>query len=393
MILVLLAAGLVMSTALGIRQTFGLFLGPLGAAQIAPMSQLALALALQNLVWGVAQPIAGGFADRFGPGAVVAAGGALTALGLAAVALHPDLPTVVVGFGVLLGLGQSCMTFAVVISAVSRRASEAQRATAVGIAAAGGSLGQVALVPFAQLALGFGYRHALVALAAIALLAAPFGFVLGGRGMPDAASKRETKPASLRAIRTALADSNYLFVTAGFFACGFQLAFITAHLPTYLRLCGLGPSLGAASLALIGLFNIFGSYGCGRLMERYPPQLLLAALYTIRATAALAFVAIPVSASTSLVFAVVMGVTWLGTVPLTNGVVTRLFGLPNLGALFGVCFLSHQIGSFLGVAVGGYAVERTGSYALVWAATVVIGYLAAVVNLPIRFRQPSLHTT
>jgi predicted MFS family arabinose efflux permease len=280
------------------------------------------------------------------------------------------------------------MTFAVVISAVSRRASEAQRATAVGLAAAGGSLGQVALVPLAQLAIGFGYDRALLMLALVAVLAAPFGVALGRRSASTSASPA-AQPRSLPAIAVALRDPNYLFLTAGFFACGFQLAFITAHLPTYLRLCGVGPSIGAASLALIGFFNILGSYGCGRLMQRYPPQLLLAILYAIRATAALAFVTIPVTAGTALAFAVVMGFTWLGTVPLTNGVVAKLFGLPNLGALFGVCFLSHQIGSFLGVAAGGYAVEKTGSYALVWVATIVIGYLAAAVNLPIRFRETS----
>jgi predicted MFS family arabinose efflux permease len=382
---VLLAGALIISAALGIRQTFGLFISPIGAANVVSLPLLAFALALQNLMWGVAQPFAGALSDRYGAGAVVAGGAVLYAIGLAGVALHPDLLTVLLGFGIMVGLGQSGMTFAVVISAVSRAASNTQRATAVALAAAGGSLGQVALVPIAQSVIGVaGYQRALVVLALTVLAAAPLGFVLSRRPARDAATMPSS--ASWPAIWRAVRDPNYLFVTAGFFACGFQLAFITIHLPTYLSLCHIGAGVGAASLATIGFFNIVGTFGFGKLMDRFAPQMLLAVLYAIRATAALAFIMIPPTAVTTLAFAVVMGLTWLGTVPLTNGVVARLFGLGNLGALFGVAFLSHQAGAFLGAWLGGVTLQVTGSYQTLWIATVVIGYVAAALNLPIRYR-------
>jgi len=383
---VIAAGAIVISAALGTRQTFGLFMGPIAAAHVVPISLLAFALAVQNLVWGIAQPVAGALSDRYGPQAVVAAGAVLYAIGLSAVALHPGLLSVIVGFGILVGLGQSGMTFAVVMSAVSRAASDAQRATAVAIAVAGGSFGQVALVPVAQSVIGLGgYQRALVVLALVTLAAGPLGFVLA-RGRRSSGAVPTPFSPSWPAISRALRDGNYLFVTAGFFACGFQLAFITVHLPTYLSLCHVSAGVGAASLATIGFFNIIGTFGFGKLMDRFPPQLLLAALYTLRATAALAFIATPPTAFTSLAFALVMGLTWLGTVPLTNGVVARLFGIGNLGALFGVCFLSHQVGSFLGAWIGGIALQTTGSYQSVWIATVVVGYIAAALNLPIRYR-------
>jgi MFS family permease len=383
---VLAAGALIISAALGIRQTFGLFMPPIGASHVVSLPLLAFALALQNLMWGIGQPFAGGLSDRYGPAPVVAAGALLYAVGLAGVALHPGTLSVLLGFGILIGLGQSGMTFAVVISAVSRAASDAQRATAVALAAAGGSLGQVALVPVAQSVIGLGgYQRALVVLALIVLVAAPLGFVLSrGRARGDSAAAPSS--ASWPAIWRALRDSNYLFVTAGFFACGFQLAFITIHLPTYLSMCHIGANISAASLATIGFFNIVGSFGFGKLMDRFAPQYLLAVLYSIRATAALAFIAVPPTAVTTLAFAVVMGLTWLGTVPLTNGVVARLFGLGNLGALFGVAFLSHQVGAFLGAWLGGVSLQVTGSYQTLWVATVVVGFVAAALNLPIRYR-------
>jgi predicted MFS family arabinose efflux permease len=387
----LVAAGLVMSVALGARQSFGLFVGPIVASHAVSLPLLAFAIALQNLIWGIAQPFAGSLADRFGPAAVVAAGAAVYALGLAAVALHPGVLTVVLGFGILVGVGLSGMTFAVVISAVSRAASDVQRATAVALAAAGGSLGQVALIPLAQLAIGAtGFQRALLALACVAIAAAPLGILLARKRPASESAAPATSSPTWPAIWRALRDRNYVFLTAGFFACGFQLAFIGVHLPTYLSMCHVAAGVGAASLATIGFFNIIGSFGFGKLMDRFEPQNLLAALYTIRATSTLAFLATPPTAPTTLGFAVLMGLTWLGTVPLTNGVVARLFGLRNLGTLFGVSFLSHQAGSFLGAWLGGVSLQLTGSYASVWIATVVVGYAAAAVNLPIRYRAAAV---
>ena len=381
---VVAAAALILSAGLGIRQTFGLFIGPIAGDHLVTVGLLSAAIALQNLVWGFAQPVAGGLTDRFGPGPVVAAGGLLYAAGLFAVALHPGTYAVVLGFGILVGLGQAGMTFAVVIASVSRAADAQQRATAVALAAAGGSLGQVALIPLAQLAIGnAGFHSALMVLAAVALAVAPVGFMLRRADAPPVMTAGVT---SGSAIRAALGDGNFLLLTAGFFACGFQLAFMGTHLPGYLAQCHIGANVSAAALATIGFFNIIGSFAFGRAANSIPPQRLLAALYTVRASATLVYLLVPVSALSTLTFAVVMGLTWLGTVPLTNAVIARLHGLPNLGALFGVCFVGHQLGGFLGVLSGGLALQWSGSYLPVWFATVGIGYAAALLNVPIRLR-------
>lgn len=384
---VVAAGALVISVGLGIRQTFGLYLGPIAGQHLVAIGLLSLAIALQNLVWGIAQPFAGALTDRFGPAIVVAGGAALYALGLLMVALHPDALAVVAGFGVLVGLGQAAMTFAVVISSVSRAADATQRATAVALAAAGGSLGQVALVPVAQIAIVHsGVRTALIMMAIVALAAAPVGIALGrARAATPAETERPLIVTTGSAIRTALRDRNFLLLTAGFFACGYQLAFIGVHLPGFLVACHVGANVGAAALATIGFFNIIGSFAFGRAADRLPPHLLLTGLYGARATATVIYVLMPITAASTLVFAVAMGLTWLGTVPLTNMVIARLHGLPNLGALFGVCFVGHQIGGFLGALSGGVSLQITGSYWPVWISTIVVGYGAALLNLPIRF--------
>lgn len=380
-----LVAALILSTALGIRQTFGLFIAPLAADHIVTVGLLSFAIAIQNLIWGVAQPIAGGISDRFGPAPVVAGGAAIYAAGLLAVAYRPDALAIVIGFGVLVGLGQSAMTFAVVLSCVSRATTGTQRATAVALAAAGGSFGLVALVPIAQIAIAHsGFRVALVILAVVALAVAPAGLFLG---KPRETLSGEPAPAAWPAIRTALRDPNFLFLTSGFFACGFQLAFMGVHLPGYLVACHVGVNVGAAALATIGFFNIVGSFGFGKAAGRIPPQVLLTWLYVVRATSTLIYIIVPVTALTTLSFAVIMGLTWLGTVPLTNAVVARLHGLPNLGVLFGVCFVGHQVGGFLGALCGGLSVQFTGSYTPMWIATIAVGYGAALLNIPIRFRS------
>ncbi len=369
---------------MGIRATFGLYIGPLAGEHLVAVGLLSLAIALQNLIWGLAQPFAGGLTDRYGATPVVAGGAVLYAVGIIAVALHPGALAVVLGFGIFVGVGQASMTFAVVIPAVSRAANATQRATAVALVAAGGSLGQVALVPIAQIAINqAGFRMALLVMAATVLAAAPLGIALRRRE-PVAVSVSSIATPTGSAIRIALRDPNFLFLTAGFFACGYQLAFMSVHLPGFLIACHVGANVGAAALAVIGFFNVIGSFAFGRAADRIPPQRLLAWLYTTRATATIVYLLAPVSAASTLAFAVVMGLTWLGTVPLTNAVITRLHGLPNLGALFGVCFVGHQLGSFLGALSGGLSLQLTGSYWPVWISTVVVGYAAALLNLPIR---------
>jgi len=391
---VVAAGSLVLSVAMGIRATFGFYIGPVADEHLVTFALLSLAIATQNLVWGLAQPFAGALTDRFGPAPVVAAGGILYALGILAVAVRPDALAVVLGFGIFAGAGQACMTFAVVISSVSRAASPAQRATAVALVAAGGSLGQVLLVPVAQLAVdASGVRAALVVMACAVLAVAPFGFVLRSRIAAGAAAPASSPSGSVKAtaaaVATALRDPSFLLLTAGFFACGYQLAFMGVHLPGYLVACHVGANVGAAALALIGFFNVAGSFAFGRAADRVSPQRLLAGLYAARATATLIYVVVPISAASTLAFAVVMGLTWLGTVPLTNAVIARLHGLPNLGALFGVCFVGHQLGGFLGALGGGLSLEFAGSYAPMWISTIAVGYVAAILNLPIRDVPPS----
>jgi len=383
---VVAAGGLILSAGLGIRQTFGLYLAPIAQEHVVTVASLSLAIALQNLVWGLGQPVAGACTDRFGPAPVVAVGACLYALGLGTVAFQPAFLAVVAGFGIMVGLGQAAMTFAVVIASVSRAANAAQRATAVAVVAAAGSLGQVALVPLAQSTIDLaGVRTSLVVMALVALAVAPFALILQ-RKTPFA-GEIGVKSATGSAIRLALRDPSFLLLTAGFFACGFQLAFMGVHLPGYLLACHVSANVGAAALALIGFFNIIGSFAFGRAAGRWPPQYLLAFLYAVRASATAVYVATPVSAATTLAFAIVMGLTWLGTVPLTNAVIARLHGLPNLGALFGVCFVGHQLGGFLGVLSGGFAVQMTGSYTPVWIATIAIGFAAALLNVPIQSRS------
>jgi predicted MFS family arabinose efflux permease len=236
------------------------------------------------------------------------------------------------------------------------------------------------------------YERALLVLALLALALIPAGWALGSSRAPSADPGIPRAGTSWAAMRTALLDRNYLFLTAGFFACGFQLSFIAIHLPTYLSMCHLAPNVGVTSLALIGFFNIIGSYGFGKMMDHVAPQRLLAVLYTIRSSAILAFIAMPPTVITTLVFASVMGLAWLGTVPLTNGVIARLYGVKNLGALFGVCFLSHQVGSFLGAWLGGLSLQLTGSYETMWVVLIVVGYGGALLNIPIRIKEPAIAT-
>ncbi|HEY4349889.1 MAG TPA: MFS transporter [Paraburkholderia sp.] len=397
--LVIVAAALVMSAAMGVRQTFGLFIGPFSFDRGVPVTLIAFAIALHNLVWGFAQPFAGAAADRHGAAPVVAFGAAVFAAGLALAAASSSGWVLVMGLGVLVGIGISCTSFGVVLSAVGRVASAEQRSLAMGIASAGGSLGQVLMVPLAQaVRLHSGISTSLFVLAFVMLLAAPLGIVLDRRARsqgfdarhaatasPGAPGmSRETQPTSLRAtLAYASRHRGYRLLTLGFFTCGFQLAFIATHLPGYLFLCHMPIGLGATALSLIGLFNMAGSWACGWLGGRYRQQVVLGWLYLIRGAAIAAFFLLPKSTLSVVLFAAVMGLTWLGTVPLTSGLVAKVFGTRHLGTLFGVVFLSHQLGSFLGAWLGGFVFDVTGSYSLVWGATALASLFAALLHFPI----------
>jgi predicted MFS family arabinose efflux permease len=303
---------------------------------------------------------------------------------LALAAVAPSGLMLVVGMGVLVGIGISCTTFGVVLTAVGRVASPEKRSMAMGLASAGGSFGQVVILPLAQaITAASGVAASLLVLALVMILAAPLGLMLDRRGSGAAAVQEPAASPLREALAQASRHRGYRLLTLGFFTCGFQLAFIATYLPGYLSLCHMPPALGATALALIGLFNMAGSWGCGWLGGRFRQQHVLGWLYLIRGAAIGAFFLLPKTGVSVVVFAAVMGLTWLGTVPLTSGLVAKVFGTRHLGTLFGVCFLSHQIGSFLGAWLGGFVFDLTGSYSLVWAATAAAGLFAAMLHFPI----------
>lgn len=383
--LVILAAALIMSAALGARQTFGLFLEPLAAGHGLSLATAALAMATHNLVWGIAQPFAGAAADRYGAGPVALAGGMILAAGLALSALSSGGWALFVGLGLLVGVGISCTGFGVALAAVGKAAPAEKRTMAMGLASAGGSFGQAILVPLAQGAMDYwGVAAALLGLGALAAAAGMLGPLLERRGDHRTPSPADGRKESVgEALRRAAGRNGYRLLTLGFFVCGFQLAFIATYLPGYLTLCQMPVGLGATALGLIGFFNMIGSWGCGWLGGRYAPEKLLGWLYLIRGAAIAAFVFAPKSLESVVLFAAVMGLTWLGTVPLTSGLIARMFGVAHLGTLFGVCFLSHQVGSFIGAWVGGAAFDLTGSFDPVWTAAALAGAAAAALHFAI----------
>ncbi|MDM9561330.1 MFS transporter [Bordetella petrii] len=381
---VVVAAALILSAAMGVRQTFGLFISPFSFDRGLPVTQIAFAIAVHNLVWGVAQPFAGAAADRYGSAPVVAFGAAAFAAGLALTSVADSPVLLVLGMGVLVGVGISCTGFGVVLASVGRAAAPERRSMALGIASAGGSLGQVALVPFAQVLRDMsGVSASLWGLAVLMLLVAPLGLLLDRPGAGSTAAAQEPPVPLRQAVLHACRHRGYCLLTLGFFTCGFQLAFIATHLPGYLVLCHMPAGLGATALALIGLFNMAGSWACGWLGGHFRQQHVLGWLYLIRGAAIAAFFLLPKSTLSVVLFAAVMGLTWLGTVPLTSGLVAKVFGTRHLGTLFGVCFLSHQVGSFLGAWLGGLVFDLTGSYTPIWAATALAGLVAALLHFPI----------
>ncbi|MBO9537685.1 MFS transporter [Herbaspirillum sp.] len=388
-ILPIVAAGAaVMSMALGARQTFGLFISPLSYDYGLPVTLIAFAIALHNLVWGFSQPLAGAATDRYGPAPVVAFGAAAYAAGLALTALAPNGIVLVLGMGGLIGIGISCTSFGVVLTAVGRSVAPERRSMAMGLASAGGSLGQVLMVPLVQEMRSMsGITVALLVLALMLLAVAPLGLALGRPSRATVAADPGLHFSLREVLSQACRHRGYRLLTIGFFACGFQLAFIATHLPGYLELCHMPMGLAATALALIGLFNMAGSWACGWLGGRFRQQHVLGWLYLVRSAAIGLFFVLPKTPFSVAAFAAVMGLAWLGTVPLTTGLVARIFGTRHMGTLFGVCFLSHQLGSFLGVWLGGLALDLTGSYSLLWGATFAAGVLAAALHFPIDDRS------
>lgn len=381
-VIVLVCGGLTLSVAMGLRQSFGIFLSPMSVEFGWGRETFALAIALQNIVWGVSQPFLGAVADRYGTGRVVAAGALVYALGLylmsaASTGLDLDL-----GAGLAIGIALSATSFAVVLAAVGRAFPAERRTFALGIAGAGGSFGQFVMVPAGQAFIsGLGWSSALVLFAGLALLMVPIAAGLAGRGGIE---EDVPAPSSLgHALRQAWGHGGYRYLNLGFFVCGFQVTFIMVHLPAYLTDRGVTPTLAATALGLIGLFNIVGSLACGYLGDRFSKKNVLSVLYMGRAVVTAAFILTPMSPVTVVLYVSSMGLLWLATVPLTGALVAQIFGPTYMATLFGVVFLSHQIGAFLGVWMGGYLYDVTGSYDVVWWLIVVLGVAAAGLHWPI----------
>jgi MFS family permease len=381
---VLIASGIILSLVMGVRHGFGFWLQPISQANQWTRETYSLAMAVQNLLWGVFGPLAGVAADRLGAARVVAVGALLYAGGLLWMALINQPGTFVIGSGILIGAAMACTAFGALSGIVGRTASVAQRSWAFGILGAAGSFGQFAMVPVEQQLIAItDWHQALWVLAAtIVLVVLPLSLMLRE---PTVAHSAHAPPQSVtEAIREAFGHHPFMLLVAGYFVCGFQVVFIGVHLPAYLRDQGItDPQVAVTALALIGLFNIFGSYYAGKLGGRLPKRYLLSTIYLARAILITMFLVAPLSPLTVYLFSASMGLLWLSTVPLTNGMVAGIFGVRYLSMLSGFVFLSHQIGSFLGVWLGGYLYTAEGSYQTVWLITIALGLFASLVNLPI----------
>lgn len=381
---ILICGGLIGVINFGPRTALGLFLTPMTAANSWSREVFALALAIQVIVWGAAQPFAGAIADRFGSLRVLLGGAVLYFIGLAVMAYARTPGMLNLSAGVLCGLGIAGTSFAIVIGAFGKLMPPEMRSLAFGAGTAAGSFGQFL---FSPLAVGFiewfGWRHALVGLGFITLTMIPLAFAV--RTPPISADDRheESKQSLRQALGEAFGHRSYVLLVLGFFTCGFQLLFITVHLPAYLIDRGLSVDAGAWTLGIIGLFNIIGSISAGWLGDRMPKRYLLSVIYTLRSISVIAFVSLPVTTTSSLVFGAVMGLLWLSTVPPTSALVAIMFGTRWMATLFGFAFFSHQVGGFLGVWLGGLLYTNTGSYDVIWWLSVALGVVSAIINLPI----------
>ncbi|MFQ5972872.1 MAG: MFS transporter [Alphaproteobacteria bacterium] len=367
--------------AIGVRTSFGLFLHPVSHDLNLGRGIFAFAIALQNLIWGMAQPFAGALADRYGTGRVVATGGVIYALGFVVMSQATDLYSLTLGAGFIVGVALAATGFPVVLAAIGRAFPDDRRPWALGIATAAGSVGQFVWVPLGQLFLETGgWPTAFILLGVASFVIAPLAAALAGRGPGSTLVPVESLGQALGEARR---HRGYLYLNAGFFVCGFHVAFVATHLPAYLTDAGFSGRLGAWALALVGLFNIVGSYTAGVLGGRHSKKYLLSMLYFSRAIVIALFVILPLSAWTAFAFAAALGLLWLSTVPLTSSLVAQIFGPRYLATLFGIVFLSHQIGAFLGIWWGGLVFDQTGSYTVVWWVSVALGLMSALVHWPI----------
>ena len=384
MLQVLACGAAIVTLSMGIRHGFGLWLQPITQEMGWTRQSFAFAIALQNLSWGVMGIFAGMAADRFGAFRVLMGGAVLYGLGLAGMALSPTPLLFALTTGLLIGAAQAGTTYAVIYGVLGRQIAPEKRSWAMGVAAAAGSFGQFLMVPVeGWLIAGLGWQQALLVLSMAVLMIVPLAFGLREPGFQGAAAPKREQTIG-HALKEAFSYPSFNLLMAGYFVCGFQVVFIGVHMPSYLKDHGLSPQVASYALALIGLFNVFGTYIAGTLGQRMPKRFILSFIYLARAVAITIFLLVPLSPASVYVFSAVMGALWLSTVPPTNATIAQIFGVQHLSMLGGFVFFSHQIGSFMGVWLGGYLYDATGSYDIVWYIAIALGVLAGLVNLPIK---------
>jgi MFS family permease len=379
---ILICGGIIVTLSMGVRHGFGLWLQPMTMANGWTREGFAFALALQNLTWGMTQPFVGMIADRYGALRVLIAGACIYALGMCLMAFASSTAMFSLSAGVLLGVAQSCCTYSVVYGVIGRNVSAQSRSSAMGIAAAAGSFGQFLMLPLErELIASFGWQQSLLILGGALLAIAPLAFGLREH-MPiaDTGKKEQT---ILQAVKEAAGYRSFQLLMAGYFVCGFQVVFIGIHLPSYLKDHGLGADVAAWALALVGLFNVIGTYTAGQLGQTLHKRHILSFIYLARSIVIGIYLLAPLTAMSTYVFAAVIGVLWLSTIPPTNAIVVQMFGPRHFSMLAGFVFLSHQIGSFLGVWLGGKLYDSTGSYNIVWYLCIALGVFAALINMPV----------
>ncbi len=373
--------------AMGLRQSFGLFLAPMTAEHAWRAQDFALAIGGQVLFNGIFQPICGQIADRIGGRLVIAGGAVLYAIGILGMALSAELPLFTLFASLIMGFAVSAAGMPVIIASLTRLLPEAQRGRAVGLGTAGSSAGQFVVVPLAGLAIAqFGWQGALFAMAAAALLMVPLAWPLNDRAVPVAAAVRQESASD--ALSGALRDPTFWYLCCGFFVCGLHVSFLTVHLPGFVHSCGLPLYVGAAAISLIGLFNIAGSLIAGELSQRWRRRELLVGIYAARGVLMAVFLMVEKTQASVMVFSALMGLLWLSTVPPTVSLCARNYGTRWLATIFGLVFLSHQVGGFTGAFLGGIIFDRTGSYDLMWVIGILAAAFAALVHIPVRDGRP-----
>jgi MFS family permease len=381
---VLLCGALILTLSMGIRHGFGLWLQPITMERGWSREAFALAIAIQNLGWGLAAPVAGVFADRFGAFRVLLVGSLFYAAGLAGMASATSSLGFALSAGVLIGVAQAGTTYAVIYGVIGRNVAPEKRSRAMGIGAAAGSFGQFLMVPVENaLIASFGWQGALWMLAAAALIIIPLSFGLREQRSAFAPAAGASQSVG-GALREAFGYGSFRLLTAGYFVCGFQVVFIGVHLPSYLKDHGLSPGVATTALALVGLFNVIGTYAAGELGQRFPRRYILSAIYLLRSVCITLFLLAPLTPWSVYIFSSAMGLLWLSTVPPTNAVIAQIFGVQYMSMLSGFVFLSHQVGSFLGAWMGGWLYGLQGSYDVVWGICIALGVFAALINLPVK---------